>query len=204
MNHQNQDAQAILGHLLDLYKLCKLSFVNPHSYTKFRIISGIQKRFRANAFIETGTYLGVTTRRCAPLFEQVYTVELDVALASKASEFLKSRDNIKVIQGDALEILPRIYQEETGDVIVFLDGHFSGGDTACGNIPEPALEELKILGKYKDRTVAVIIDDFRLFGTEPGFPTKSSLFEVIEEQFPGFNITVFLDQIVITRQNQNR
>jgi hypothetical protein len=52
----------------------------------------------------------------------------------------------------------------------------------------------------KDKIAGIIIDDFRLFGTEPGFPTKSALFEAIETYFPNFAVTVALDQVLILRQ----
>jgi hypothetical protein len=201
MNKQNQELQAIAGHLLDLYKLASFTFSNPHSYTKFRAITSIQKKVNAKTFIETGTYLGVTTRRCAPHFENVYTIELDPELAKKAGIFLNTKKNVEVLQGDALDILPTILQKDIYNILVFLDGHFSGGVTACGSMPEPAIEEIKILAQFKQKIAAIIIDDFRLFGTEAGFPTKSSLFQAVEEYFPGFDVTVSLDQIIITRKD---
>jgi Ribosomal RNA adenine dimethylase len=200
MNQQNREFQAIIGHLLDLYRLSKFTFSNPHSYTKFRAIASTKEKVNAKNFIETGTYLGVTTRRCAPHFDRVYTIELDSELAKKASEFLRPKQNVKVLQGDALDILPTILSQDIDDILVFLDGHFSGGVTACGDMPEPAIEEIKILSQSKSKLAGIIIDDFRLFGTEPGFPSKSSLFKAIEEYLPEFAVTVSLDQVIITRQ----
>jgi hypothetical protein len=202
MNRQNQELQAIAGHLLDLYKLARFTFSNPHSYTKFRSITSIQKKVNAKTFIETGTYLGVTTRRCASHFENVYTIELDPELAKEAGNFLSSQKNVEVIQGDALDILPTILKKDVENILVFLDGHFSGGVTACGLMPEPAIEEIKLLGQFKQKIAAIIIDDFRLFGTEAGFPTKSSLFEIIEKYLPEFDVTVFLDQVIIVRKSE--
>jgi hypothetical protein len=201
MNKQNRKFQAFIGYLIDLYKLVTCNFSNPHSYTKFRIIKNTKKKVNANVFIETGTYLGVTTKRCAPFFKQVYTVELDQQLAEQAKQFLKSSHNVKVIQGDALEVLPKILEKkDIDDILVFLDGHFSGGITACGELPEPAIEELKILANSQKKIAAIIIDDFRLFGTEPGFPTKSALFQAIEDHLPSFSVTVALDQVLILRE----
>jgi hypothetical protein len=200
MNKQNKEIEAIIGHLVDFYKLSTFTFSNPHSYTKFRAITSLKKKVNAKSFIETGTYLGVTTRRCASHFDNVYTIELDPALAEKAGKFLSAKKNVQVIQGDALEKLPEILTKDIDDILVFLDGHFSGGVTACGSMPEPALEEIKILARFKEKIAAIIIDDFRLFGTEPGFPTKSNLFQTIEECLPEFDVTVSLDQIIIVRK----
>jgi hypothetical protein len=200
MNHQNREFQAIMGHFLDLYRLATFKFSNPHSYTKFRAINSLRKQVGAKTLIETGTYLGVTTKRCAPMFENVYTIELDQDLAEKAKAFLGLKTNVRVVQGDALECLPEILaKEEVRECLIFLDGHFSGGVTACGEMPEPAIEELDIIAKFKDKVSSIIIDDFRLFGTEPGFPSKGSLFDAIENKFSEFSVSVHLDQIILKR-----
>lgn len=201
MNQQNRDFEAFIGHLIDLYKIVTFKFANaPHSYTKFRSIKAYQKITRSKIFIETGTYLGVTTRRCAPLFENVYTIELNKELANEAANFLKPKKNVQVLHGDALDILPELLsQERVNNCLIFLDGHFSGGITACGPLPEPAIEELKIIATYKHKVNAIIIDDFRLFGKEAGFPTKFQLFEFIEKQFEEYELSVHLDQIYIIK-----
>jgi hypothetical protein len=201
MNKQNRELQAFVGHLVDIYRLASFKFSFPHSYTKFRAIKSTALKSGAKTFIETGTYLGVTTRRCAPVFEAIYTIELDQELAEQASKFLSSKKHIEVIQGDALNALPKILEKDISEILVFLDGHFSGGVTACGDLPEPAIEEIKILSAYREKIAAIIIDDFRLFGTEPGFPSKSALFQALEEYFPSFRVNVSLDQIIVCRGN---
>jgi hypothetical protein len=201
MNQQNKELQAIGGHLLDLYKICIFDFQVPHSYTKFCAIKAAKQKVKASTFIETGTYLGVTTKRCASHFDKVYTIELDKTLAEQATKFLSNNKNVKVLQGDVLMQLPEILNQDIDNVLIFLDAHFSGGITACGDIPEPAIEELTILSKFSDKISGIIIDDFRLFGTEPGFPSKSSVFQAIENLFPRFSVTVALDQILILKEN---
>jgi hypothetical protein len=201
MNKQNREIQAIIGHVVDLYKISTFNFSNPHSYTKFRAIKAAKRVVDAKALIETGTYLGVTTKRCVPHFENIYTIELDQELAKQAQRFLDNNKNVHVLQGDAVLLLTEILNKDIQDVLIFLDAHFSGGVTALGNLPEPAIEELRVISKFKDKVAGIIIDDFRLFGTEPGFPNKSDVFRAIEEFFPGFRLTVALDQILILREN---
>jgi hypothetical protein len=201
MNKQNKELEAIAAHILDLYKIASFTFAVPHSYTKFRSILAMKKRTNAKDLVETGTYLGVTTKRCAAHFENIYTIELDQDLAVKAKQHLSNNTNIEVIQGDAVAVLPNIMEkDQTSDLLVFLDGHFSGGDTACGDLPEPAIEELKALSPFRDKIAGIIIDDFRLFGTEKGFPSKSQMFKAIEDYFPKFGVSVALDQILIFRE----
>jgi len=200
MNKQNRNLQAYIGHILDIYQIASFKFNNPRSYTKFRQIKTLQGKTAATSFIETGTFLGVTTKRCAPIFKKLYTIEIDENLATQAESFLGKDKNVEVIQGDALKVLPDLLErEEVNDVLVFLDGHFSGGITACGDSPEPAVEELKTLAKHKAKIKCIIIDDFRSFGTEPGFPKKSELLQAAEDYFNAYQITIHLDQLILTR-----
>lgn len=201
MNKQNRNIQALIGHIVDIYRLITFNFENPHSYTKFRAIKSMAYKTKSQIFIETGTYLGVTTDRCAPFFEKVYTIELDEHLAKQATNFLSRRKNVEVIQGDALEVLADILQQQsTQNILIFLDGHFSCGETACGDFPEPAIEELRIISRYKDRVNVVIIDDFRCFGEHIGYPSKSSLLMACEEYFNDFKLRVYLDQVILIRE----
>lgn len=200
MNQQNQNLQAYVGHVLDLYQIASFNFKNPRSYTKFRQIKSLQKKTNASIFIETGTFLGVTTKRCVPIFSNLYTIELDKKLAEKAKIFLAKKKNVEVIQGDVLEVLPKLLErEEINNSLVFLDAHFSGGITACGDLPEPATEELKILANHKSKIKCIIIDDFRSFGIEPRFPKKSELLKAAEEYFDEYQITIHLDQLILVR-----
>lgn len=200
MNKPDQKFQAFTGHCIDLYRIASFNFKNPHSYTKFRQIKSIQEKTNSTVLIETGTYRGVTTKRCSYIFERIYTIELDEKLATEAATYLANKKNVEVIQGDALEVLPKILESDgLNNVLVFLDGHFSGGETACGNLPEPAVEELRIISKYKDKIKGVVIDDFRLFGTEHGFPKKSDLLKSAEGYFDDYDINVHLDQLIISQ-----
>ncbi len=194
--------RGLAGFLKDLSLIARGKFSNPHSYTKFLTINRLRKKTGAKIFVEAGTFRGVTAARCASVFEKVYTIELDPKLAQAATRFLTNRKNVKVIQGDALEILPDLLANQDLDrVLLFLDGHYSSGETACGDMAEPAAEELQALVNYRDKINAIVIDDVRSFGTEADFPMKSDLLRSAEETFgDGFDITLFLDQLILTRK----
>jgi hypothetical protein len=203
MNKQGAHFAAFGGHLVDLWRLVSFQPSNPHSYSKFRNIKSVAKRTGATQMIETGTYLGNTAMRCAPHFQKLYTVELDKELVAKATVYLTKRKNVEVIQGDALAELPKILaRPDVNNLLVFLDGHFSGGVTAHGDVPEPACEEVEVLRQFKSKIRAIIVDDFRCFGTDAGWPTKSALLHSLETCFnDDFDIAVHLDQVLITRKN---
>jgi hypothetical protein len=194
--------RGLAGSVIDLYHIVDVSFVNPHSYTKFRQIRAVQRRTGARTFVEAGTLSGLTAARCAPIFAQVYTIELDQELARRATSYLAPLPNVRVIQGDAPFKLPELLgNSAVRDALLFLDGHYSGAGTTCGDLPEPAVEILPLIAPYQAKIKAVIIDDFRSFGTEPGYPKKSALLEQAERYFAenSFDLSVNLDQVILRR-----
>jgi hypothetical protein len=203
MNKQNRPLSNLAGYVLDMMRLASGASINLHSYMKYVILRDLGRRTHARCLIESGTFLGVTAGRCASAFERVLTIELDAKLASQAAAYLRRFSNVEVIQGDALKILPQIIgRDDANRAVVFLDGHFSGGDTALGEMPEPAIQELAILAQHKERICGIVVDDFRLFGVEPGFPGKSDLVAAVERSFPHleFDLKVHADQLIVERR----
>jgi len=199
MNRQDRTWQAPFGMVVDFFELARFRFATMRSLNKFRQIHHEAKRVRAKTLIETGTYLGVTTRRCARVFDRVLSIELDPKLAQQASAYLADLRHVEVLQGDAVEWLPKLLERPDVDsVFLFLDAHFSSGVTACGDEPEPALLELDVIARHIGKVRGFVIDDFRSFGLEPGFPKKSELLSACERLFPGFDLRVHLDQVIVT------
>lgn len=198
MNRQDRTWQAPFGMVVDFLELARFRFATMRSLNKFRQIRHEARRVGARTLIETGTYLGVTTRRCARVFDRVLTIELDEKLARQASRYLADLPHVEVVQGDAVRRLPELLSRaDVESVFLFLDAHFSSGDTACGDEPEPALLELEIIAQHIGKLRGFIIDDFRSFGLEPGFPKKSELLSACERLFPGFELRVHLDQVIV-------
>lgn len=203
MNEPGRALSAAGGYLLDIYQLARARAIHPHSYLKYLTLRALAKRTGARLLVETGTFRGVTSARCAGCFERVITIELDVALARQAKQRLASYRNVTVLQGDAVDLLPSVISEPScSDALVFLDGHFSGAGTARGAIAEPALLELEILAEHANKLCGIVVDDFRLFGVEDGFPKKSELIAAIEKFFPAadFSTCVHLDQLIVERR----
>jgi hypothetical protein len=202
MNKPHRIFSAAGGYLHDVVRLALGIPLNPHSYLKYLTLRSLARRTGARTMVETGTFLGVTAARCAGVFERVVTIELDADLAGRAAQFLARYPNVKVLHGDAVALLPAVFADGAcADAVVFLDGHFSGGITAQGSVPEPAILELDILARHADRICGIVIDDFRLFGQEPGFPKKSELILAIERLFasPRFDLKIHADQVIIER-----
>lgn len=197
-----REVRGIGGHLIDLARVGTHRFRNPHSYTKYLLIRAVQRRTGAETFIEAGAYRGVMADRCARHFRVVYTIEIDETLARAATRYLAWRRNCTVIHGDAVDVLPRLLARPDIDrVLLSLDAHFSGGDTASGVLPEPALLEIASARQFKAKICGIVIDDFRSFGTEPGFPRKWEVLRAVEEAFDPaeFALSVHLDQVILER-----
>ncbi|HWH08004.1 MAG TPA: rRNA adenine N-6-methyltransferase family protein [Candidatus Thermoplasmatota archaeon] len=186
----------------DLARLLRFGMENPTPYTKWLILDRLRRRTGARVMVETGTYEGRTTARAARRFERVYTVELDPTLAQRAKEHLARYPNVTVLQGDAMQRLPEILQRsDVRDALVFLDAHYSGGETAHGDLAEPAVEELVILHRHVDKLRAIVVDDFRCFGVNAGFPSKGEVVRQAEALFgKDFDLSVTNDQLVLTRK----
>jgi hypothetical protein len=182
--------------------MARFDVSNPHSYSKFRTLKSVQRRTGAKILVETGTFRGVTTRRCAPLFDRIYTIEIEPELVRRSAEYLKPFTHVTVIEGDArAEALNLFSNGKVNDVLVYLDGHYSGQGTGMGDNPEPASDILRDLGKWTDSIAGVVVDDFREFGTEPGWPKKWELIRSAEEAFVprGFRLSIHLDQLLLER-----
>ncbi len=102
MNRQHLTWQAPFGMVADLVDLAMFRFSSLRSLNKFRQIRHEATRAKARTLIETGTYLGVTTRRCAKVFDRVITIELDPTLAAQAKQYLSDLSHVECHQ-----VLPR-------------------------------------------------------------------------------------------------
>ena len=201
MNKQGSTLSTLGGHIVDLYRLARFEVRNPHSYSKVRQIRALAGRTNCEVFIEAGTFLGNTAMRCSRDFRRVITMELDPHLFRQAQSYLANRQNVLCLEGDALKLLPSVLDEsDVHDTLVFLDGHFSGGVTAHGDFAEPACEEIAVLAGHRDKINAVIVDDFRCFGRDKGWPKRSLLLKTIEDSFgDDFEFAIHLDQVLIWR-----
>ena len=84
--------------------------------------------------VETGTYLGATTKYLATQFNKVHTIELDEGLFNEVEKSFKNNKNIKCHLGDSSTILREKIIDELNNseydkkVFFFLDAHWSGDD----------------------------------------------------------------------------
>ena len=124
---------------------------------------------KTRQYIETGTYLGDGIQRVLDQYEHIHSIELAEKYALQTAKKFLSHAHVTVYHGNSKEVLPILLETIAEPVTIFLDGHFSGGETAIGDelvdgvSSAPLLTEIEIIMSrpYDD---IVIIDDTRMFG----------------------------------------
>jgi len=162
-----RDAKALIT-----YPFWLLSKSSPdnHIFKKKRVRS-IASRFSCETFIETGTFYGQMTNAMKKYFLKVLTIELFEPLYIKNKLAFASNKNINVYFGDSSKELETMLRDSRGRILFWLDGHYSGDGTACGNEVSPILIELDIIRKHSRKDNCILIDDARLFTGTDGYPT---------------------------------
>lgn len=162
-------------------------------------------------FLETGTLVGETTLNVQPYFEKVYTIELSERYYNYFNDvkIQNNYDNIFNYFGDSSVVISKIIEslEKKDKVIFWLDGHWSSGDTAKGEKDCPLIEECKSIDLlYKSNKGIILIDDYRLFGTNIDQDWSSITTENILKCFNNFKIIqyfVYDDVLILLIENEN-
>ncbi len=146
----------------------------------------------ADNFVETGTHEGITTGFMAPLVKRAISIELAPQYHEKAKLFLAEYPNIELHLGDSADLMPSIVASLQGVSVYWLDGHYSGGQTALGHRVSPLLEEIVAIFTHGEDNAVILIDDVRLFdGVE--YPGLDTIHQIADYYWPGAQIEVLHD-----------
>ncbi len=161
----------------------------------------LQAELRLERAVETGTYMGDTTRALAGVFSSVVTIERSPELHRKAARRLGDLPRVQALQGHSADRLPEVADAETS-TLYFLDGHWSDGVTAGADDECPVLRELEAIGAGHPMD-CLVIDDARLFTSAPppphdpaAWPTLVEVLDVIRADRPDHHVTLLEDQIL--------
>ena len=138
-------------------------------------------------WIETGTYVGSTSKFLSKRFPKVTTIEPSDHFFNLSTSRLAKSKNVKLIFGTSEDEFENALNSEKYKLNIWLDGHFSEGGTYLGDEVSPVIHELKAISKFKDRfdNLTVFVDDVRLFSRDremlTGYPPLTQLFDWANE-----------------------
>lgn len=118
-----------------------------------------------STFIESGTFLGETTRFLGDRYPKVISIEPEPKLFENAREFFESYANVEILNGTSETVFPNLIPQLRGDVSFWLDGHNSNGITYKASTDTPIACELQVIEENISNfeKISVCIDDVRCF-----------------------------------------
>lgn len=119
------------------------------------------QKYMNPVFIETGTYKGEGVQHAIDAgFKKIYSIELSPDLYTQCLVKFDN-DKVKLLHGDSAEMLPKLLKTINDPIMFWLDGHYSGGDTAMGKKNTPLIEELNAIACHVIKIHTILIDDLR-------------------------------------------
>lgn len=175
--------------------------VPPPHWVKQDMVKQFARRYGLHVLVESGTFKGDMVHAMKDVFDSIVSIELSPRLAGEAERRFRRNAHIVIIQGDSGTVIGEIVGRLEQPALFWLDGHFSGGETAKGVQETPVLREVAHI--LKDRTTHVIlIDDARAFGSDPSYPTVSQLRDLIVSQWPDVSFAIMNDCICIAKSER--
>lgn len=157
-------------------------FAPPPHRVKQKILLNYSRRYGLKYLVESGTYKGDMIKAMKNSFEKIWSIELDKILFEKASDRFKINSHIRIIHGDSGKVLGSLIGQLDQPTLFWLDGHYSGGETAQGVGDTPILKELQHVLRIKCGPHVILIDDARMFGTDPDYPTVGNLLVYVKDR----------------------
>ena len=168
----------------------------PHAVKQWAVRT-YSRRFKTPILVETGTYLGEMVEALRHDFRRIYSIELDSALFFGGRQRFATSAKITMVHGDSATELPKILATISEPCLFWLDGHFSGGNTAKAALNTPVMREMESILTHRVNNHIVLIDDARLFVGRDDYPTLTALEQLVRTHKPGWCLTVEDDIIRI-------
>ncbi len=168
------------------------------SVVKHGVIRAYADRFAIRTLVETGTYTGGTIDALSGRFRRIYSIELDDALYARARARFAERPHVTILHGDSAHVLPSVLRELDAPALFWLDGHYSGPGTAKGKRETPILEEIRAILAHPVADHVILIDDARVFGSWPDYPTLEEFRHLIATTARRLHFTLEDDIIRLT------
>ncbi len=152
----------------------------PHPI-KMMVVGAYLRRFSLGEFVESGTLDGETLGYISRRGVRCTSIELSRELYEAALVRFDNDSNVRLVQGDSAQQIPLILNELKTAALFWLDGHDSGGVTACAEKSTPISGELQAILSHPVKGHVILIDDARLFNGSHDYPTLDDLLRVIRD-----------------------
>jgi len=170
---------------------------SPH-LAKQRNIIKHARQYGTRVMVETGTFHGDMCHAMRDVFDRIYTIELSDALYEGAVKRFRRVPHIQPMHGDSGQVIAEVLAKIEEPALFWLDGHYSSGNTAQGELDTPISQELDHILAHRVRDHVILIDDARCFTGENDYPQLESLRAYLLEQRPDWAFHVENDCICFT------
>ncbi len=167
----------------------------PHE-VKQEVVRKFQEDFAIKTLVETGTFRGEMVYAQRNRFNTIISIELSEQLHLTAVKRLKDLKNVTLIRGDSAEVLEKVVGELREPAIFWLDGHYSGFETAKGDLNTPINKEMNIILGSEQKHI-LLIDDARLFTGENDYPAIQQIRDKVDSIKKNYQFAVEDDIIRI-------
>lgn len=181
--------------LIDAWMLSGKIGPTPHPMKQANLRC-LKRLYQVPTFVETGTCRADMLVALRRDFSTLYSVELSEELCRYSRQRCTEFPNVEIRQGDSATELGLICKGLRGRVLFWLDGHYSGGDTARGNEVSPIIAELNAIRMSSPIEPIIVIDDARLFKEGTGYPTIAEIFSHFEGWAEHMNVSIHDDAII--------
>jgi hypothetical protein len=145
------------------------------------IRSNILKKYLNQFFVETGSHIGDGIMAALEAgFPQIKSIELSENFYKLCKNRFNNEQKVSLILGDSSKVLWDVIKEINCSITFWLDGHWSGNDSARGKEETPLLAELETIKKHHIKTHTILIDDLRIWRKENVGFDKTTLKELIK------------------------
>lgn len=179
-------------------KLFGLKPALPTHAEKQAVLRHYARKHGLKVLIESGTCHGDMVAAMQTEFTRIFSVELSPEFRAGSAKRFAGVAHVEIILGDSATALAGILERVKEPALFWLDGHYSGGNTARGANDTPVFEELTQIYRSGETRHVVLIDDARLFGTDPAYPTLADLETFARKLNPGVKMEVAGDAIRLT------
>ena len=153
--------------------------IAPLPYKRM-VIRSYLERYQLGCFIETGTHLGDTLSYIAMNRSvQAFSIELADGYYEAATKRFARYPNVELFHGDSGKLMPKVISSLSKPALFWLDGHYSGGLTAKGEVDTPVSAELQSIFQSPVAGHVVLIDDVRCFDGSNDYPHLDEILAVI-------------------------